>query len=72
MPVALAKGALAPIVARWRAVLLLAAIEIVGPFVLIAWGEQHVTAALAVILIAADPLFIALLALRFDASERAT
>jgi drug/metabolite transporter (DMT)-like permease len=56
LPVALARGALKPIFARWRAVLLLAAVEIVGPF----------------LLIASDPLFVALLALKFDATERAT
>jgi drug/metabolite transporter (DMT)-like permease len=72
LPVALARGALGPIRSRWRAVLLLATVEIVGPFLLITYGEQHVTSSLAGILIAADPLFVALLALRFDASERAT
>jgi drug/metabolite transporter (DMT)-like permease len=53
-------------------VLLLAAIEIVVPFGLITYGEQHITSSLAGILIAADPLFVALLAVKFDASERAT
>jgi drug/metabolite transporter (DMT)-like permease len=72
LPVALARGALGPIRARWRAVLLLASVEIVGPFLLITYGEQHITSSLAGILIAADPLFVALLALKFDASERAT
>ncbi len=72
LPVALKKGALAPIRPRWRAVLLLSSIEIVGPFLLITHGEQHITSSLTGILIAADPLFIALLALKFDASERAT
>ena len=45
--------------------------EIVIPFPLIAAGEQHVASSLAAILIAAVPLFIALLALRFDPAERA-
>jgi drug/metabolite transporter (DMT)-like permease len=72
LPMALARGALKPIVARWRAVLLLATVEIVGPFLLIAFGEQHITSSLAGILIAADPLFVVLLALKFDATERAT
>ena len=72
LPLAIKKGALAPMLARWRAVALLATIEIVGPMLLIAYGEQHITSSLAGILIAADPLFIALLALRFDASERAS
>ena len=42
------------------------------PVPLIAAGEQHVASSLAAILIAAAPLFVALLALRFDASERVT
>jgi len=45
--------------------------EIVVPFLLIAMGEQHVDSSLAAILIASAPLFVALLALRFDATERA-
>jgi drug/metabolite transporter (DMT)-like permease len=54
---------------RWLAAFAVA--EIVGPFPLIAAGEQHVDSGLAAILIAAVPLFVALLALRFDAQERA-
>ena len=42
------------------------------PFPLIAAGEQHVASSLAAIIIAAVPLFVALLALRFDRAERAT
>jgi drug/metabolite transporter (DMT)-like permease len=53
---------------RWIAVFAL--FELVGPFPLIATGEQHVDSSLAAIIIAAAPLFVALLALRFDASER--
>src|SRR3954464_2789819 len=45
--------------------------EIVIPFPLIAAGEQRVASSLAAIMIAAVPLFIALLALRFDHAERA-
>jgi drug/metabolite transporter (DMT)-like permease len=54
---------------RWLAVF--SVVEIVGPFPLIAAGEQDVDSGLAAILIAAVPLFVALLALRFDAEERA-
>jgi drug/metabolite transporter (DMT)-like permease len=46
--------------------------EIAVPFPLIAAGEQHVASSLAAIIIATAPLFVALLALRFDASERVT
>jgi drug/metabolite transporter (DMT)-like permease len=55
---------------RWLAVFAL--LEIVGPFTLIATGEQHVDSGLAAILIAAVPLFVAVLALRFDPNERAS
>jgi drug/metabolite transporter (DMT)-like permease len=44
--------------------------EIALPFPLIAFGEQHVDSSLAAILIAAAPVFVALLALRYDAAER--
>jgi drug/metabolite transporter (DMT)-like permease len=75
-------GALALLLLSWRAGLLdsarghlrwlaaFAVVEIVGPFPLIAAGEQHVDSSLAAIIIASAPLFVALLALRFDASER--
>jgi drug/metabolite transporter (DMT)-like permease len=55
---------------RW--LLLYAIVEICIPFPLIAAGEQHVSSGLTAILIAAVPLFIALLAIRFDPEERAT
>jgi drug/metabolite transporter (DMT)-like permease len=48
------------------------AVEIAVPFPLIALGEQHVPSSLAAILIATVPLLIAVLALRFDPSERPT
>jgi drug/metabolite transporter (DMT)-like permease len=46
--------------------------EIVVPVPLIAIGERHVASSLTAIIIAAAPLFAALLALRFDREERAT
>jgi drug/metabolite transporter (DMT)-like permease len=55
---------------RW--LLVYALVEIVIPFPLIAQGEKHVDSGLAAIIIAAVPLFIALLAIRFDHEERAT
>lgn len=54
---------------RWLAVFAVA--EIAVPFPLIALGEQHIASSLTAILVAAAPLFVALLALRFDATERA-
>ncbi|MET7460917.1 DMT family transporter [Nonomuraea sp. NPDC005501] len=53
---------------RWLAAFALA--EVVVPYPLIAVGERHVSSSLAATLIAAAPLFVALLAQRFDAAER--
>jgi drug/metabolite transporter (DMT)-like permease len=63
-------GVLAPALQRShrRWFLLYAIVEICLPFPLIAAGERHVPSSLAAILIAA----VALLAIRFDPSERAT
>ncbi|HEX8645466.1 MAG TPA: EamA family transporter [Thermoleophilaceae bacterium] len=63
-------GTLGSLRGRWRWLALFAAVEIALPFPLIAAGEQHVSSSLAAILIAAVPLFVALLALRFDPDER--
>jgi drug/metabolite transporter (DMT)-like permease len=49
-----------------------AVVEIVVPFPLIGFGEQRVPSSLAAILIAAVPMIVALLAIRFDPAERAT
>jgi drug/metabolite transporter (DMT)-like permease len=65
-------GTLRSLHGRWRWIAVFAVVEICFPFPLIAAGEQHVSSSLAAIIVAAAPLFVALLALRFDAEERAT
>jgi drug/metabolite transporter (DMT)-like permease len=65
-------GTLGALRGRWRWIAAFAVVEICFPFPLIAAGEAHVTSSLAAIIIAAAPLFVALLAIRFDAEERAT
>jgi uncharacterized protein YjbJ (UPF0337 family) len=65
-------GVLSQLRGRWRWIAAYAIVEITLPFPLIAAGEQHVSSSLAAIIIAAAPLFVALLAIRFDAEERAT
>ena len=65
-------GTLAPLRGRWRWIAVFGVVEVAIPVPLIAAGEQHVSSSLAAIIIAAAPLFVALLALRFDAEERAT
>jgi drug/metabolite transporter (DMT)-like permease len=65
-------GVLAPLRGRLRWLIVYALFEIAIPFPLIAAGEQHVASSLAAIIIASVPLFVALLAIRFDPAERAT
>jgi drug/metabolite transporter (DMT)-like permease len=49
---------------------LLGAVEMAGPLWLIGAGERHLSSSLTGVLVASAPLFVALLALRFDAEER--
>jgi drug/metabolite transporter (DMT)-like permease len=71
LPYAWHKGALRGLHRRWRPLLVYTVVEIVLPWPLIGFGEQRVTSSLAAILIAAVPLVIAVMALRFDPDERA-
>jgi len=63
-------GVLGSLRGRMRWLLAYAVPEIAIPFPLIAAGERHVASSLAAIIVAAVPLLIALLALRFEPSER--
>jgi drug/metabolite transporter (DMT)-like permease len=65
-------GRLRSVRGRWRWLAVYAVVEISIPFPLIAAGEVHVASSLAAILIAAVPLIGAVLAMRFDHSERPT
>lgn len=69
-PVAVYQGVLRQLRKRWLTVAALACIQIAGPFLLISFGELHITSSLTSLLIAADPLLVVLFALRFDTSER--
>jgi drug/metabolite transporter (DMT)-like permease len=65
-------GSLPSLRGSWVWVAAYAVAEIALPFPLIAAGEQRVSSSLAAILIACVPLLVAVLAIRFDRSERAT
>lgn len=54
----------------WAPVLVLALLSNAFPYWLIAWGEQHVDSGTAAIASASVPIFTALLALRFQRSQR--
>src|SRR3954464_5856995 len=64
------RGALGDIRGRERWIAIIALIQVVGPFLLITYGETRISSSLTAILIASVPIFTALLALRFDAAER--
>lgn len=70
LPVAWKVGAFRGLRGRWPIVLAFAVIEIAIPFTLIPVGEEYISSSLAAILIAAVPLTIALMTIRFDPSER--
>ncbi len=56
LPIALARGEVRPVLARWRPLLFFAAIEIGIPWIALANAEQHISSSLAGLLIAAVPL----------------
>ncbi len=72
IPIAIYQGVLQPLRKKWLILAGLACVQVVAPFLLISFGEQHITSSLTSLLIAADPIFVALLALRFDPGERVT
>jgi drug/metabolite transporter (DMT)-like permease len=71
---------LAPLAIRLRAfvglrplfgwLIVLTMFEVTVPFLLISFGEQHISSSLTGLLIASVPLLVAILAMRVDASER--
>jgi drug/metabolite transporter (DMT)-like permease len=70
LTLAIRQGALAPLRGRLGWVVALALVQVVVPFLLITYGENHVDTQLAGILVSSAPIFTALLALAFDHSER--
>ena len=72
LPIAWKLGALRGLRERWRILTVFAAVEMAVPWPLLGFGEVHISSSLAAILVATVPLFVALLATRFDHSERPT
>ncbi|MDQ2906887.1 MAG: DMT family transporter [Ktedonobacteraceae bacterium] len=70
IPLAASRKMLRPLFRHWPIILLFSLIHMVGAFLLISYGEQHVSSSITSLLIAANPLLVALLALGFDKSER--
>ncbi len=72
LPLAWMQGALGGVrgIVGWLA--LVGAVQVAGPFVLIGAGEEEISSGLAGILVAAAPLFTALLAIWVDHEERSS
>src|SRR6266576_3629768 len=70
LPIAANRKVLRPLRESWLVVAALSCVQIAAPFLLISYGEQHITSSLTSLLIAADPLLVVLFALPFDPSER--
>jgi len=66
LPVAAARGTLAALRGRLGIVTVLAAVHIIGPFLLITYGETHISSSLTGLLIAIEPVVIALLMARAE------
>jgi drug/metabolite transporter (DMT)-like permease len=60
LPLALLRGYVRPVLARWQPMLLFSVVEIMVPWLLLSHAEQEITSSLAGLLIAAVPLFGAL------------
>ena len=70
IPMAIRGKTLRSLLRHWPIILLFSIIHMVGAFLLISYGEQHVSSSITSLLIAANPLLVALFALGFDRSER--
>jgi drug/metabolite transporter (DMT)-like permease len=70
LPLAVRGKMISPLRKGWFPVMMLSLVHIAGPFLLITYGEQHIASSLTSLLIATEPLLVALLALRFDPGER--
>lgn len=72
VPVALRQGMLRPVLAKAGWLVVLSLMNVTAPFLLITYGETHISSSLTALLIAAEPIMIAVLAWRMDAAERVT
>jgi drug/metabolite transporter (DMT)-like permease len=72
LPLAGMRGQLRRIQTAIGVIVVVAAIQAAGPFLLIALGQQEITSSLSGILVSSTPIFTALLAIWFDQEERST
>jgi drug/metabolite transporter (DMT)-like permease len=72
LPMAIRAKAIPMILERKGYAIALALAQVIVPFALITFGENHVPSSLAGILVATAPLFITLLAIKVDPEERSS
>jgi drug/metabolite transporter (DMT)-like permease len=70
LPIAAARGSIAPLRPHWRWVLLYTVVEVAIPWLLLSDAERHISSSLAGLLIAAVPFIGALLALVTGGDDR--
>ena len=70
LPFAIRRNALRPVWKNPRAIIETVLVQSTAPLLLLTYGQRYVSASLAGILVGAQPLFVALLALRFARNER--
>jgi drug/metabolite transporter (DMT)-like permease len=66
------REAIAEVGGAWREGLVFGVINGALPFTLIAWGEKHIDSGVAAIANASVPIFVAILAIKFQPSERSS
>jgi drug/metabolite transporter (DMT)-like permease len=72
LPIAIARGGIGPILARWRWLAAFAAVEIAIPWVMLGSAERVLTSSLTGLLIAGVPLVGTVLAISTGGAERVT
>src|SRR5207245_4290799 len=70
--VAARRGVLGGLRGRLRDVLVLALVQLAGPFVLLTYGERHISSSLAGVLVATTPILTGLLAFVVPDADRPT
>lgn len=70
LPIAFARGAVGPVLRRWKPLVAYSIVEIVVPWLFLTRAEQHITSSLAGLLIAAVPFASVGVAVAFGRRER--
>lgn len=70
LPIAARRGALRPLLPRWRWVVVFAAIEIGAPFLLLGYAEQQLTSSLTALMMALVPIIVAVLSWAMRLQDR--